>query len=71
MKGTTMEMIDFAQTPDPAAAADQAAYWAHEDMRHAAAEAQITELTRRLAELEEWVEDLAGDMAGHLEGVAP
>ena len=38
------------------------AYWAREDARHAFFEERITEMKRELADLREWVGELADDM---------
>ena len=45
-------------------------YWAHQDMRHEAAEAQIRELEAHLADLEEWVGELADDLLERMGGAA-
>ena len=56
-------MESFAFTEATAQEIDTARYLVR-------AEAQIAALARRLAALEEWVEDIAGDVAGMVEGVA-
>jgi hypothetical protein len=46
------------------------AYWQYQDRREEWAACEITRLQERIAELEEWVEEIADDLLERTQGVA-